>query len=243
MKTSSGRAFRGFPVCVVALLLLADSAAAQVVNAGMFTQNRLRQCTTPTACIGGDPTLQLQADFDAGTAGQVSTLVSSSALGAQAATSGGYTGPAFIPALSAYAYTSGPQRYTLSSFGYQKYTFAVDGTVTFDASLTYSQSGRTAPTSENPRGLLLGSIIKWEFDGDEFDPHACNYFSNVNTGGCSRSYPINWATACVPTPKPCWPSPPATSRRIIRTILPLRRAYMPMRKPISKSYATTRVRM
>ena len=124
--------------------------------------------------------------------GQVSTLVSSSALGAQAATSGGYTGPAFIPALSAYAYTSGPQRYTLSSFGYQKYTFAVDGTVTFDASLTYSQSGQTAPTSENPRGRLLGSIIKWEFDGDEFDPHLCNFFFSVNAGNAA-----GFLTTCI----------------------------------------------
>jgi len=180
MKTNSGRALRGWPVHIVTLLLLADSATAQVVNSGMFTQNRLRQCSTPTACIGGDPTLQLEAQFDAGTSGEVSTLVSDSALGAQAATSGGYTGPAFIPALSAYAYTSGPQRYTLSSIGYQKYTLDDGGTVTFDATLTYSKSGQTAPTSENPRGLLLGSIIKWEFDGDEFDPHACNFFSNLN---------------------------------------------------------------
>lgn len=180
MNKNTSQRCRVALVLPLTLLVLADAAMAQVVNSGIFTQNRVRQCSSPTACIGGDPTLIVMSDFDAGTTGQVSTFVSIPELGAQAATSGGFDGPAFIPALSAYAYTAGPQRYTIASIGYQKYTFVADGTVTFNATLTYSKSGQTSPTFENPRGELIGTILKWEFAGGDFDPHACNFFSNVN---------------------------------------------------------------
>ena len=49
---------------------------------------------------------------------------------------------------------------------------------------TASRSG-TSPTFENPRGELIGSILKWEFAGGEFDPHACNFFSNVNASNAA----------------------------------------------------------
>lgn len=170
--------------------VLADSAWAQVIDTGLFTQNRARQCSTDTACIGGDPTLLVTSDFDLSDTGQVSTQVNIPELGAQGASSAGFDGEALTPAISTYAYTSGPQRYTISTFGFQRYEFLESGQVTLDGTLTYSQSGESSPRSENPRGRVFGSFMAFQFDDDQFDASRCNLFidySQSNIAGSLRT--------------------------------------------------------
>lgn len=163
---------------LAALAAFPESLLAQAIDTGLFTQIGIRQCNTDTSCIGGDPHIQRTSDFDLSATGQVSTQVNIPELGAQAATSAGYNGEALTPAMSAYAYTNGPQRYTLGTFGFQKYTFLESGQVTLTGTITYSHTGQISPTSVNPRGRVSASFMSFQFDDNEFDAADCNIFSS-----------------------------------------------------------------
>lgn len=168
---------QNFVLMLLAILaVISETLHAQPIDTGLFTQNRVRQCSTDTACIGGDPTIQVSSDFDLTETGQVFTQVNIPELGAQAATSAGYSGEALSPAMSAYAYTAGPQRYTLGTFGFQKYTFIESGQVTITGTITYSHTGQIFPASENPRGRVSASFVSFQFDDNEFDAADCNLF-------------------------------------------------------------------
>lgn len=183
--------------CVAAALwlltIVSESVLAQPIDTGLFTQNRIRQCDTDTSCIGGDPTIQVQSDFDLSVTGQVFTQVNSAELGAQAATSAGYDGVALTPAMTAYAYTSGPQRYTLGNFGFQKYTFLEDGQVTLTGTVTWSHSGQVSPSSQNPRGRVRARFMSFQFDDNEFDASDCNLFviNGANYGASNIAGVLN----------------------------------------------------
>jgi len=155
------------------------------IDTGLFTQNRVRQCSSDMLCIGGDPTIEVQSDFDLSTTGSVSTHVSVESLGAQGATSAGYNGDALTPALSAYAYTSGPQRYTLGSFGFQKYEFNSTAELTITGTLTFSQTGQTFPQSENQKGRVRGGLVVFQMQDDVFDPERCNIFGGFGASNIS----------------------------------------------------------
>ena len=170
---------------LAALVAFPESLLAQVIDTGLFTQNNIRQCNTDTSCIGGDPSIQRTSDFDLSATGQVSTQVNIPELGAQAATSAGYNGVALTPAMSAYAYTDGPQRYTLATFGFQKYTFLESGQVTLTGTITYSHTGQISPTSVNPRGRVSASFMSFQFDDNEFDAVDCNLFSSYTVWNVS----------------------------------------------------------
>lgn len=164
---------------------ITEISLAAPIDTGLFTQNRVRQCSSDTACIGGDPTIEVQSDFDPSVTGQVSTQVVIEALGAQAATSAGFDGEAFTPAMSAYAFTSGPQRYTIVSFGFQKYVFLQAGQVTLSGTVTYSHSGQTSPQSQNPRGRVSGSLMSFQFNDNEFDGDDCNIFTSYSASNAA----------------------------------------------------------
>lgn len=180
MRNERTFVIRGILAINILIFSINDAVIAQAIDTGLFTQNGLRQCNSATACIGGDPTLQRQSDFDLSVTGLVTTLVSDVGLGAEAATSIGFNGAALTPALSAYAYTTGPQRFTLASFGFQRYEFLAAGQVTIAATLSYSQSGETVPQENNPRGILVGSVMRFQMDADVFIPDNCNVFSSVS---------------------------------------------------------------
>lgn len=165
---------------LVALFCVCDAALPQVIETSLFTNNRIRQCSPGPACIGGDPTLQLQTDFDLGETGFVSTFVGDAALGAQAATTAGYGGPSLTPSLSVYAYTSGPQRYTVGAAGFQRYEFLADGEITITGSLTYSQTGQVDPFSVNARGVVRGSLFLFQMENGEFDLSNCSLFTSID---------------------------------------------------------------
>lgn len=170
-------------VAAAAALLLFETASAIPFDAGIFTQNHLRQCSGPARCIGGDPSLQFISDSDRGVAGSVGTQVIGPSIGTQSATAAGYDGSGFTPAISAYAFTDGPYRYTLSTFGLQRYEFVADGQVTLSGTLTFSQSGQTAPSSRNPRGLIVGSFMTFQMLNDVFDPQNCNLYNLLSGPG------------------------------------------------------------
>jgi hypothetical protein len=165
-----------------------DIPASCPIESGLFTQNRVRQCSTDTSCIGGDPTIEVKSDHDLSNTGMVSTRVVVEDLDAQAATSAGYLGEAFTPAMSAYAYTSGPQRYTVASFGFQRYEFIEAGEVTLTGTITYSHSGRGGSSESN--GRVRGSFMAFQLIGDVFVPENCNIFVDyeaVNIAGVMNS--------------------------------------------------------
>ncbi len=159
------------------------------IDTGLFTQNRVRQCSSVMSCIADDLTIEVQSDFDLSTTGSVATHVSVESLGAQGATSAGYNGVALTPALSAYAYTSGPQRYTLGSFGFQKYEFNTTAELKITGTLTFSQTGETSPQSENQKGRVRGGLVAFQMQDDVFDPQRCNIF--VSFGASNISGTLN----------------------------------------------------
>ncbi len=178
------------------LLLIGPFAAnADPIDAGIFTQNRLRQCSGETSCVGGDPTIEVVADSDLGTTGSVATQIFGPTIGTQSATSAGYAGDAFAPAISAYAYTDGPVRYTLGVFGFQRYEFLQDGDVTIDGRLTFSQSGQTSPTSQNSRGRLDATFMAFQMLGDVFDPDNCNIYNQFSGQGAPNE--AGFMTSCL----------------------------------------------
>jgi hypothetical protein len=151
---------------------------ADPIETGLFTQNRVRQCSTDTLCAGEDPTIEVVSDYDLSDTGMISTQVDVDHLGAQGATSAGYLGEAFTPALSAYAYTSGAQRFTVGSFGFQRYEFIEAGTVTLTGTMTYSQSGRGSPSE--PNGRVFGTFMAFQLEGNIFVPENCNIFKSFD---------------------------------------------------------------
>ncbi len=175
---------------VILCLLLPFAAEAVPIEAGLFAQNRLRQCSGEMSCVGGDPTIEVVADRDIGTTASVTTQVIGPTLGTQSAISAGYTGNAYTPTISAYAYTSGPVRYTLGVFGLQRYEFTQDGAVTIDGTVTLSQSGQSSPSSQNPRGVMDATFMAFQMLGDVFDPENCNVYTGagaVNEAGSITS--------------------------------------------------------
>lgn len=177
---------------ILAVGLNFQAALAQPIDTGLFTQNNLRQCSSDNACIGGDPSLVIDSDYDLSVTGAVMTQVSIVELGAQSGTTAGYDGAGLAPAMSIYAYTSGPQRYTVATFGFQKYTFLEAGQVTLSGTLTYEQTGQTFPSNENPRGRVRADFMSFGFDDDEFDGGDCNLFSDYSAWNVSGSL-----SACV----------------------------------------------
>jgi len=160
--------------------LLSGNASAVPFDAGLFTQNNLRQCSGESSCVGGDPSIEFASDIDLDTTGSVSTKVLGSNLGTQAATSAGYSGDSFAPTISAYAYTPGPVRYTLGTLGLQRYEFVADGEITIGGNLTFTQSGQTQPRNENPRGVMDALFMAFEMENDVFDPENCNLYNAIS---------------------------------------------------------------
>ncbi len=68
-------------------------------------------------------------------------------------------------------------RFTVAALGLQRYEFLADGQVTIDGTLTFAQSGQTAPTSENPRGTMDALFMAFQMAGDVFDPENCNIYN------------------------------------------------------------------
>lgn len=176
----------------LAVLLPAISLAIPI-DSGIFTQNRLRQCSGEMSCVGGDPTIEVVADSDLGATGNVSTQIIGPTLGTQSATSAGYAGDAFTPAISAYAFTEGPVRFTLAVFGLQRYEFLEDGEVTIGGDLTFGQSGQTEPRSQNARGTMDATFMAFQMAGNTFDADNCNIYNmfsgpgSVNEAGFMNS--------------------------------------------------------
>ena len=161
----------------VALLLAASVAGAVPIDSALYTQNNLRECGGITFCVGGEPSIELTSDFDTGATGSVSTRIFGPTIGTQSATSAGYDGSSFTPAISAYAFTDGPVRYSIGVLGLQRYEFVDEGEVTLAGNLTYAQSGQTAPTFDNPRGKLVASFMAFQMENDIFDPENCNVYN------------------------------------------------------------------
>lgn len=167
---------------VAAILASAPWVANAVpINAGLFTQNNLRQCNAASfSCAGNDPSIEWVADSDLGVSGSVATQVIGPTLGTQAAVSAGYAGDAFTPAISTYAYTEGAVRYTLGVFGIQRYEFLEAGEITIDGSLTFSQTGSLLPQA--PTGsFTTASLMAFQMVGDVFDPEACNLYNRFGS--------------------------------------------------------------
>ena len=185
---------------VATLLIVAPwQAFAVPIDAGLFTQNRLRDCSGEMSCVGGDPTREVVADSDLGVTGSVATQVIGETLGTQSATSAGYSGDSFAPTISAYAFTEGAVRYTLAVFGLQRYEFLEDGDITIAGNLTYAQSGQTSPTSENPRGVMDATFMAFQMEGDIFDPESCNIYNLISgPGAVNEAGAITSCDTCGP---------------------------------------------
>jgi hypothetical protein len=85
--------------------------------------------------------------------------------------------------MSLYAYTADPnlsRRFSLGSFGVQKYTFVNDGTVTITGTLTYSQSGRGTSNAGPSGEIVRANLYAFEMEADAFDPENCSLISDVS---------------------------------------------------------------
>jgi hypothetical protein len=179
----------------LAFLLIFGHAIAEPFETALFVQNNLRQCSGEMSCVGGDPSIERDSDTDFGVTGSAMTQIIGPTLGTQSAVSTGYTGDALTPAISAYAYTEGPVRYTISSLGIQRYEFVEDGEVTISGNLTFSQSGETIPSSENPRGRIDSLFMAFQMDDDIFDPTRCNIYNMFS--GPGRFNEAGFITSCL----------------------------------------------
>ncbi len=157
-------------------------ANADPIEVGLFTQNSFRTCGSPDRCFQGDRIIDFVSDFDIGgdgDDGSVSTQqFDPGNLAVQGASSAGFQGAGFTPALSSYAFSGEQTRFTVAALAIQQYVFESAGTLTIDGALTYSQSGETGPTNENPRGIVAGGFVSFGMDGDILDPFNCNFFEN-----------------------------------------------------------------
>lgn len=174
-----GNRFTSFGRLIVGLVspLLFGYAIADPIDHALFVQNNLRECSGEMSCVSGDPSIERDSDTDFGVTGSATTQISGPTLGTQSAVSAGYTGDAFTPAISAYAYTDGPVRFTIAALGVQRYEFVEDGEIMIGGNLTYSQTGQSSPSSENPRGRTNALFMAFQMNDDIFDPTRCNIYN------------------------------------------------------------------
>lgn len=153
------------------------------INTVVHVQSNLRQCSGEMSCVGGDPSIEAGSDADFGEDGFASKQIIGPTLGTQSSVSAGYAGVALAPAISAYAYTEGPVRYTIGALGIQRFRFLVDAVITINGTLTYSQSGQTVPSSQNPRGRTDSVFMTFQMDDNVFDPQKCNIYNLISGPG------------------------------------------------------------
>lgn len=165
----------------LAFLLLFGHAIADSIDNALFVQNNLRQCSGEMSCVGGDPPIETVSDSDFGETGSAATQIFGPTLGTQSAISAGYTGDALTPAISAYAYTEGPVRYTIGALGIQRYEFVANGEIMIGGNLTYNQTGQSFPSSENPSGRTDALFMAFQMNDNDFDPERCNIY-NIFSG-------------------------------------------------------------
>lgn len=181
-----------FFACVL-LVCVSDRTHADPIDAGVFTLSNFRQCGGPSAendqiCFNGDFVLESQFDRDVGINGLAQTRVIGPNLGTQGASSVGFFGTDLTPAISMYAFTDGPYRFTTQAFGFQRYEFTEDGsTVSIGATLTYSQTGAAERSQRDsqPRGDIGAGIFVWQMLDDIFDPMECDDYA-MNSGPGDR---------------------------------------------------------
>jgi hypothetical protein len=192
-----GNRFTSFGRLIVGLVspLLFGYAIADPIDNALFVQNNLRECSGEMSCVGGDPSIERDSDTDFGVTGSATTQIFGPTLGTQSAVSAGYTGDAFTPAISAYAYTDGPVRYTIGALGVQRYEFVEDGEIMIGGNLTYSQTGQSSPSSENPRGRTNALFMAFQMNDDIFDPTRCNLY-NLSSGP-GRFNESGYITSCL----------------------------------------------
>lgn len=183
---------RKFLTLTAALLAISQSANGVPIEAGLFTQNQLRICGSPGRCFAGDTSVEFASDLDLGGTGAVSTqVIDPLDGGAQAASSAGFQGPGFTPALSSYAFSGMQTRFTVGGLAIQRYQFSADGTINLSGALTYSQSGTTAPSGDNPNGLMSAGFISFQMENDVLETDNCNLLSGgitaPNAGGLLSS--------------------------------------------------------
>jgi hypothetical protein len=186
---------RKLMILVAALLATSQSAQGEVIDAGLFTQNSLRVCGSPDLCFRRDRLIDFVSDLDLGHTGMVSTqLIDPLDLSAQGASSAGFQGPGFTPAISSYAYTGIQTRFTVGSLLIQRYEFLSDGELNIGGTLSYSQSGTTLPDAENPiadrenpNGVASAGFLSFQMDDDTLETDNCNFFegdiNRVNATG------------------------------------------------------------
>ena len=164
-------------ILVVALLAISQSARGELIEAGLFTQNSLRTCGSPDRCFRRDRIVEFVSDLDLGVTGTVSTqLIYPLDLSAQGASSAGFQGPGFSPAISTYAYTGVQTRFTIAALAIQRYEFLSDGQLKIEGALSYSQSGTTPPRAENPNGVIDAGFLSFQMDDDTLETDNCNFF-------------------------------------------------------------------
>ena len=168
---------------------LSAGSIADPIEAGLFTQNNLRECVVDPGpgCVGVDPSIWIDSDFDLATTGVVSTQIVESP-GIESATAAGYLGNALTPAISLYAYTTDPnlaRRFTVGSFGVQRYTFIDDGTITITGTLTYSQSGQAASPLDANGQIVRANFYAFEMEDDVLDPTNCSGLNDVSQWNAS----------------------------------------------------------
>jgi hypothetical protein len=192
-----GNRFTNFSRLIVALVFpfLLNYAIADPIDNALFVQNNLRACSGEMSCVGGDPSIEFDSDTDFGETGSATTQVFGPTPGTQSAVSAGYTGDAFTPAISAYAYTDGPVRYTISALGVQRYEFVADGEIMIGGNLTYGQTGQSSPSSENPRGITNALFMAFQMNDDIFDPTRCNIYNIFSGPGAPNE--SGFITSCL----------------------------------------------
>ena len=97
-------------------------------------------------------------------------------LSAQGASSAGFQGLGFTPAISTYSYTGVQTRFTIGSLAIQRYEFLSDGQLKIEGVLSYSQSGTTPPGAENPNGVIDAGFLSFQMDDDTLETDNCNFF-------------------------------------------------------------------
>lgn len=175
-----------FLILIALLLAMAQTAQGEPIEVGLFTQNNLRTCGSPDLCFSGDSIIDFVSDFDVGGTGTVSTQqMDPLDPGAQGASSAGFQGPGFTPALSSYAYAGVQTRFTVLGLAIQRYEFLSDGALNIGGALTYSQSGSTSPNAENPSGQTSGGFLSFQMADDVLDTDNCNFLGDITRRNAS----------------------------------------------------------
>jgi hypothetical protein len=182
-RTKESKMNKVFFSLVITFLLLPQSASSEVVEAGLFTQNSLRMCREPDSCRRRT-LIEFVHDLELGETGMASTLlIDPLDITAQGASSLGFQGPGFTPAISSYASAGVQTLFTVGALAIQRYEFLSDGELNIEGALSYSQSGTTLPDAENPfanfenpMGAIEGGFLSFKMVDGVLETDNCNYF-------------------------------------------------------------------